>query len=110
MLELVHDFLDFVLSVHFNFKIVSCISQICCYDKESLIDLIERDGNFKLLVGPLAILLVLSHRDRHLPHMVRLVGEFDVCGRSLLRAARAALLRMLLLTQLDIRSSGWLSF
>ena len=94
MLELVHYFLDFIFSVHFYFKIVSCISQICRYDKESLIDLIERNCYLKLLVRPLAILLVFTHWNRHLPHVMRFISEFDICRRTLLRATWTTLLRI----------------
>ena len=97
MLEFVHDFLDFILSVNFNFEIVSRVGQICRYDEEPLVDLVQGDGDFELLVGSLAILLVFAHWDRHLPHMVRFVRKFDIRGRSLLRATWTALLSLLVL-------------
>ena len=95
MLEFVHDFLDFILSVNFNFEIVSRVGQICRNDEESLVDLVQGDGNLKLLVRSLAILLVFAHWNRHLPHMVRFVRKFDIRGRSLLRATWTALMTLL---------------
>ena len=98
VLEFVHNLLDLVLTIDLDLEVVARISQIRGHHQEPLIDLVKRDGHFKLLMGSLPILFVFSDRDGHLPHEVGLISKFNV-GRwaLLLRPTGTPLLLMLLL-------------
>ena len=98
VLEFVHNLLDLVLTIDLDLEVVARIGQIRRHHQEPLIDLIKRDGHFKLLMGSLPILFVFSDRDGHLPDEVGLIGKFDV-GRwpLLLCSSRTPLLLLMLL-------------
>ena len=112
MLELVHDLLDFILSVYFDLKIVTSVSQIGRHNEEPFVDLIKRNSDFEVLVWSFPVLFVLTHWDGHLPYIMWLIWKLNIRGRSLLRAARALRLYYILLHWVDwsfIDATGWLS-
>ena len=73
MLELVHDLLDFILSVNFDLKIVTSVSQIGRHNEEPFVDLIKRNSDFEVLVWSFPVLFVLTHWDGHLPYIMWLI-------------------------------------
>ena len=96
MLEFVHDFLDFIATVDFDLEVVARVGEVRGDDEELFVDIIERNCYFKLLVRPFTVLFVLTHGDRHLSHVMRLVGKLDYIGRlALLGSTRALLLSKL---------------
>ena len=113
MLELFHDLLDFILSIHFNLKVVTCVGQIGRHNEESLINFIKRDRHFKLLVWSLSILFVFTNGYGHLPDIMWLICKLDICLRSLLRSTRTLIsLCYILLHRVSwnfIDATGWVS-
>ena len=107
MLEFVHNLLDLLLPIHFDLKVVTSVDEIRGDDEEPLIDFIERDRNFKLLMWSHSILLILAYWYGHLPDIVRLVRELDnIIGHSSLLGAPGA---PLLLLRLAVGASGGVS-